>query len=143
MRRVVGAWVVLGMIVVWRLVDPWSPASTREHMAPPHTTPPQNFLPATSSPVRGGAPVVSPAGPPPHSRRKAPPSDFTRHPLAFLSRAPSDSLQLLPGVGPTLARRIEQARRARGAFHSWSDLRRVKGIGDGTVARWRDASAGK
>ncbi len=56
-------------------------------------------------------------------------------PLAFLSRAPADSLQLLPGIGPVLANRIIDARSGKRLFTSWSDVREVRGIGTKTIAR--------
>lgn len=40
-----------------------------------------------------------------------------------------DSLTLLPGVGPVLAARIDDARRSGLVFSAAQDLRRVKGIG--------------
>jgi competence ComEA-like helix-hairpin-helix protein len=44
-------------------------------------------------------------------------------------------LQLLPGIGPTLARRIAADRAANGPFASLEDLGRVPGIGPLTVER--------
>lgn len=46
-----------------------------------------------------------------------------------------DSLTLLPGVGPVLAERIDEARRRQGGFASLDDLRTVKGIGPVLAAR--------
>ncbi len=49
--------------------------------------------------------------------------------------APAEALETLPHVGPTLARRIVEAR-AEGAFRSLPDLQaRVRGIGPVTLAR--------
>lgn len=56
-------------------------------------------------------------------------------PLTFLSRAPAESLDLLPGVGPVLATRLVAARTAHGPFRSWEDVDRVRGIGPKTIAR--------
>lgn len=61
--------------------------------------------------------------------------EFLPDPLAFLSTAPTDSLGLLPGVGPVLANRLVAARRERGAFRSWDDVDRVHGIGPKTIER--------
>lgn len=47
-----------------------------------------------------------------------------------LNRASLEELQQLPGVGPTLARRIVAARERQGRFASAEDLRRVPGIGE-------------
>jgi competence protein ComEA len=71
-----------------------------------------------------------------------PPPSFASDPLAFLSRAPADSLDLLPGIGPVLAARIVAARRAHGSgFTSWDEIDRVKGIGPTMIARWRALSS--
>jgi len=67
-------------------------------------------------------------------------SAFVDNPLAFLSRAPSDSLELLPGIGPVLASRILEARALRGAFRTWDDFDRVRGIGPATLRRLRELS---
>jgi competence protein ComEA len=45
----------------------------------------------------------------------------------------------LDGVGMAKARAIVAYRKAHGPFKSTDDLRNVKGIGDGTLARNRDA----
>ncbi|MHC4447235.1 MAG: ComEA family DNA-binding protein [Planctomycetota bacterium] len=50
-------------------------------------------------------------------------------------------LTLLPGVGPTLARRIVEDRAARGPFGSVDDLARVPGIGPGIVGWIRPYAA--
>ena len=47
----------------------------------------------------------------------------------------TDSLTLLPGVGPVLAGRIDDVRRQQGFFHSLEDLRKVKGIGPALSAK--------
>ena len=46
-----------------------------------------------------------------------------------------DSLTLLPGVGPVLARRIQDARAEGLVFRTADDLRTVKGIGPALSAR--------
>lgn len=53
-----------------------------------------------------------------------------------LDRARRHDLQLIPGIGPTLATRI-LAERRRSAFASLADLRRVRGIGPKRLARLR------
>lgn len=47
----------------------------------------------------------------------------------------TDSLKLLPRVGPVLAGRIDQCRREGLVFGSTADLQRVKGIGPVLAAR--------
>jgi|ERR1700733_10356658 len=43
----------------------------------------------------------------------------------------------LPGVGPTLARRIVESRQTQGPYLDHEDLRRVRGIGPATLERMR------
>jgi DNA uptake protein ComE-like DNA-binding protein len=54
-----------------------------------------------------------------------------------LNRADAGQLQLLPGVGPGLARRIEADRRLHGPFRDPSDLIRVSGVGPALIGRIR------
>lgn len=49
--------------------------------------------------------------------------------------APQEDLELLPGVGPSLARAIIADREEHGRYSSAADLERVPGIGPRTVAR--------
>lgn len=51
------------------------------------------------------------------------------------NRAPADSLQLLPGVGPVMAGRIVAAREQGTVFRTPEDLLAIKGIGPATLAR--------
>lgn len=133
MKRVVGAVVVIGMICLGGILGEWmvrvQPMSA-------------DSLAAVVLPDSFAAPTVlispSPARAPRPTRE--PPATFQNDPLSFLSRAPADSLDLLPGIGPVLAGRIVEARRARGGFFSWSDVLAVKGIGPRMVARWRALS---
>jgi competence protein ComEA len=53
-----------------------------------------------------------------------------------VNQATAGELQRLPGIGPTLAQRIVEAR-AKQAFRSVEDLRRVRGIGAKTLERLR------
>ena len=46
-----------------------------------------------------------------------------------LNRAPAHELVLVPGIGPSLARTLVQARAKRRGFSSWEDVDEVKGIG--------------
>lgn len=46
-----------------------------------------------------------------------------------LNRASPDELVLVPGIGPSLARTLVQARSRGGGFSSWEDVDEVKGIG--------------
>jgi competence ComEA-like helix-hairpin-helix protein len=49
--------------------------------------------------------------------------------------ATAAELELLPGVGPKMAERIVEERKRNGPFKRPRDLRRVKGIGEKTLAR--------
>jgi competence protein ComEA len=49
-----------------------------------------------------------------------------------INRARAEELELLPGVGPSLAKRIVAARDQGGPFRAAADLLRVKGIGKRT-----------
>lgn len=51
------------------------------------------------------------------------------------NRAPAVELDRLPGVGPTTARAVVQARDSGGPFVTPEDLLRVRGIGDATLSR--------
>ncbi len=52
-----------------------------------------------------------------------------------VNTASPEELEALPGIGPTLARRIVQERSTRGPFKSIEDLQRVKGIGPAKAAK--------
>ena len=54
-----------------------------------------------------------------------------------INQADWPELSELPGVGPTLARRIVDHRQQYGPFRSPEDLRRVRGIGPKTLERIR------
>ena len=46
-----------------------------------------------------------------------------------LNRASADELQMLPGVGPVLAQRMVEWRKAHGRYRTVEDLQEVRGIG--------------
>ncbi len=52
-----------------------------------------------------------------------------------VNRATAVQLEALPGIGPSLARRIVADREARGPFATLEALDRIPGIGPGLVAR--------
>jgi len=54
-----------------------------------------------------------------------------------VNTADAAELQLLPGVGESLAAAIIASRRAQGPFTSIDDLRRVNGIGRQLPLRWQ------
>jgi len=55
--------------------------------------------------------------------------------LLDVNTAPADSLELLPGIGPALAKRLVADRAARGPYLDAGDLERVSGIGPRIAAR--------
>jgi competence ComEA-like helix-hairpin-helix protein len=54
-----------------------------------------------------------------------------------LNRATPADLETLPGVGASLAARLENYRREHGPFHSVDELRKVPGFGEKLVATLR------
>jgi competence ComEA-like helix-hairpin-helix protein len=54
-----------------------------------------------------------------------------------INKATSAELEALPGIGPGLAARIVEQRRIAGGFRSVEDLLTVRGIGEKTLAKFR------
>jgi competence protein ComEA len=54
-----------------------------------------------------------------------------------VNRAAEQELELLPGIGPQLARRIVQVRESIGLFSSPEEFLRVPGIGKKLVEKMR------
>jgi len=52
-----------------------------------------------------------------------------------INSASKDVLMQLPGIGPVTADAIVKYRKANGKFKNFSDLSKVKGIGDKTMAK--------
>ena len=123
MRRMVGAAMVvvgLGTVTVLR----WFQQASRTEALPPHSI--------IEAPASADSLLASPDS----VRRQSPtPITHLSDPLAFLSTATADSLDLLPGVGPVLAARLIAARETNGAFRSWDQVDRVRGIGPKTIER--------
>lgn len=74
------------------------------------------------------------------SRWSARPTALTAASVAFrldLNRADLAELMQLPGVGESLARRIDAYRHESGGFRAVEDLRHVSGIGPATLERLR------
>ena len=57
--------------------------------------------------------------------------------LTDLNRADRAQLEQVPGIGPGLAKRIDDHRRAKGPFQSVEELRQVRGIGPATLDKVR------
>ena len=54
-----------------------------------------------------------------------------------INRATADELDALPGIGPVLASRIVNYRKANGPFTAIEDLQRVSGIGSAKFAQFK------
>ncbi len=95
-------------------------------------------LPADDARLAFGLVVLLLAGELASGARNAPapvPVGLPRH-VVELNEAPPGEIEALPGVGPALAARIVEARRAA-PFASVEDLARVPGIGPSTIERLR------
>jgi comEA protein len=55
-----------------------------------------------------------------------------------INRADSEQLQLLPGIGPVIGKRIVDYRKANGDFTKLEDIMQVQGIGPKTFQRIKD-----
>jgi hypothetical protein len=134
-KRAVGAAVMIGMICLGCILGEWM---VRVRPVAPDSLAVQPPESLSVFPTHKIAKLPRT----PRAPSEVPPA-FVLNPRAFLSRAPADSLDLLPGIGPVLAGRIVEARRARGSFSSWNDVLAVKGIGPRLVARWKSLCAGQ
>ncbi len=85
---------------------------------------------------QGEARVVPQA--PPHEAVPTPEGDRLRDGQTLdLNAASAAELELLPGIGPRLARDIVEARRRQGGFRSLDALDEVRGIGAKKLAKLR------
>jgi len=65
------------------------------------------------------------------------PTQSTPPALTDLNHADRTQLEQVPGIGPSLAKRIDDHRREKGPFQSVEELRQVKGIGPATLDKVR------
>lgn len=98
--------------------DPKHLEPVPESAPPPTTKAPPAPAPETRAPV-----ITVPAAPAPH--------------LVNLNTATQAELELLPGIGPAMAKRILDYRAQHGKFTSVDQLDGVKGIGTKTMAKLR------
>ncbi len=109
----------------------WSPPEADERT--PQIEPSQRTKPTPrTSPNLVDEATKEPSGPKTNATvRKRQPGDAPLDP----NTCTLESLQALPGVGPAMARRIQQSRDEHGAFQVKEDLLRVRGIGPKTLAK--------
>ena len=122
-RRLVGATVLVGFIILG--------TRTGGHFQFEPVQPLDSHVVGFALPKRDAASRARSAG------RSVPPS-YRQDPLKYLSTAPLDSLQLLPGIGPVLAERLASARSGKSLFTRWEDLLGVKGIGPKKLQKLKD-----
>ena len=100
------------------------------YFGPKRNAPPKLETPHASSPAlppNAGHPSM-----PSSSRASAAPTPSSTSNLINLNSATSTDLELLPGVGPVLAKRIIDFRKTHGGFLTVEGLLEVKGIGTKT-----------
>ena len=93
--------------------------------------------PVASEPDPAAQPGSLDTGAESHVQAEAKP-DPTPPRLINVNIASAAELELLPGIGPTLATRIVADRAANGPFASLDDVTRVPGIGPRKVDKIRD-----
>ena len=129
MRKVVGALVLLSVAVVLRSGDltfgaKWASQTSTTRVA-------GRVCRVAADSIASGKTAVRRTT----KKHRDIPADFIKNPLVFFSTAPTDSLVLLPGIGPVLAERILGVRTGKRSFTRWDDLLVVKGIGPKTLDR--------
>jgi competence ComEA-like helix-hairpin-helix protein len=106
-------------------------------VAPDAAAPAPGTEPPAADPQAGRAGGGRAPMPREDSARRPPPKRASDASPLDVNHATAADLSRLPGVGPTLAERIVQAREGGGPFASIDDLRRVKGVGRARVERLR------
>lgn len=108
---------------------------------PPPPIPPMPRARVSSRWTATGPAMPAPGrdGQPPESRPTAAPSGQAADPRPLdLNHASADEIARLPGVGPSLARRIVEERDRRGRFESPDGLRGIVGMGPKKLAALRE-----
>lgn len=103
---------------------------------PPISPNPEPATTTPSAPVPASAPATVPAT---TSKPSTPPAPKSPVPQGRLNvnKATQAELELLPGIGPAMAKRIIEFRSAHGSFKRIEDLDKVKGIGPKTLDKLR------
>ena len=64
-------------------------------------------------------------------------SEIARQDIVDVNKADAGTLDRLPGIGPVLAERIVEYRRAHGRFRTIDEITLVRGIGERTLTKLR------
>jgi competence protein ComEA len=91
-----------------------------------------------SSPSRAPGVALNPVAAPAAEPRISPLPDRPVAKRVNINTATAAELELLPGVGPTVALRIIEQRQTNGPFKRVEDLDQVRGIGARTLEKLRD-----
>jgi competence ComEA-like helix-hairpin-helix protein len=111
----------------------------REDPPPPIPPAPRARAAPRWAAARPDPPAPARAAQPPRPRATAAPPAPVADPRPLdLNRASSDEISRLPGVGPSLARRIVEERDRRGRFESSENLRGILGMGPKKLAALRE-----
>ncbi len=114
-----------------------SPPSPSPEPAKSESVPPS--APATPDPSPSPVPSVAPAPSVPAPKPAAPaiPMPPASSGKLNVNKATPAELELLPGIGPAMAKRIVDYRTAHGLFKRLEDLDKVNGIGPKTLDKLR------
>jgi competence ComEA-like helix-hairpin-helix protein len=111
----------------------------REDPPPPIPPAPRSRAAPRWSAARTESPAPPGALPPPPPRTAAaPPAPIADPRPLDLNRASAEEISRLPGVGPSLARRIVEERDRRGRFESADGLKGILGMGPKKLAALRE-----
>lgn len=114
---------------------PATPAPAADAPQPPRIETPRHALndPPLGNPAARAAepPAVEPPPNPDTTTKPAKPSKIN------INTATAAELELLPGIGPSLAQRIIDYRAKTGRFRTVAELDKVKGIGPKTIEKLR------
>jgi competence ComEA-like helix-hairpin-helix protein len=111
----------------------------REDPPPPIPPAPRARAAPRWAAARPEPPAPARAVQPPRPRAtSAPPAPVADPRPLDLNHAGADEISMLPGVGPSLARRIVEERDRRGRFESSDNLRGILGMGPKKLATLRE-----